>query len=56
MLTLLFQILKQIGNAVPVPLSYALGKGLGLALISQHEKQDKLVPDWEVMSSSSVEL
>jgi hypothetical protein len=35
MLMPLFQIHKQIGNAVPVPLAHTLGKSLGKALVSK---------------------
>ncbi|KAI9459441.1 hypothetical protein BJY52DRAFT_1090290, partial [Lactarius psammicola] len=33
--------LRQIGNAVPIPLSRALGKALGKALIKMWEAEDK---------------
>lgn len=38
---LVIQQLKQIGNAVPVPLSRALGKELGKAVIKMWEAEDR---------------
>jgi len=43
----ILQQIRQIGNAVPVPLALALGKELGVALIQAWKEELESLDEWE---------